>query len=200
MTPGKLHAILYTVLGAVLLFLVWLWHDTRAHDEAAMAAIASARSNQVQVDKQAADQTAAANAALKQQNATLQQQLSAAKTAEQQAQLINEAAGTHVEVPPPQSINPSHPQLATIPLTDLPLLAKDATDCEELQNQVAADKLQQAASAEQITARDKTLSADQQEIQALKGGSHWHRFLKAAKEVGIGVAIGFAADEVINHK
>lgn len=200
MASKWLHALNYLLLGAVVLFLVWLWHDTKIHDAAALQAVAQAKASQASEDREAQAATQAANANLQKQNTALQKQLSAAKTAAQQAQLVNTQDGTHIlvptETPTLQSENPSQ---ATLPLTDLPILAKDSTDCSEAQNQVEADKVQFAADKTQISSRDKTIADQGVEITTLQGGSHWKRFVKAMEYVGIGIVIG-ATEEAIRRQ
>ena len=52
-TSNKIHWILYPVLAAVVLLLVWLWHDTQVRDAALIQTVASAKATQATVDKQA---------------------------------------------------------------------------------------------------------------------------------------------------
>ena len=207
-TSNKIHWILYPVLAAVVLLLVWLWHDTQVRDAALIQTVASAKVTQAAVDKQANATITQTNQDLQKQNADLQASLQKAKTTAQQVALINQQAGTHLQVQPVapstdhQADNPSQSTqpVVTVSPEDVQSIAKQTIDFKEAQNQVAIDQLVIAAKDQQIEARDTTIKDQGQEITALKGGSHWKRFWTATKHVAIGVAIGIAVDEAVKKK
>ncbi len=213
-TSNKIHWILYPVLAAVVLLLVWLWHDTQVRDAALIQTVASAKATQATVDKQANADISQANQDLQKQNADLQASLQKAKTTAQQVALINQQAGTHLQVQPVapsadhQADNPSQSTplfglmqpVMTFSPEDVQSIAKQTIDFKEAQNQGATDQLVIAAKDQQIEARDTTIKDQGQEITALKGGSHWKRFWTATKHVAIGVAIGIAVDEAVKKK
>jgi len=207
-TSNKIHWILYPVLAAVVLLLVWLWHDTQVRDAALIQTVASAKVTQAAVDKQANATITQTNQDLQKQNAGLQASLQKAKTTAQQVALINQRVGTHLQVQPGapntdhQADNPSQltQPVVTVSPEDVQSIAKQTIDFTEAQNQVAADKVVIAAKDQQIEARDTTIKDQGQEITALKGGSHWKRFWTATKHVAIGVAIGVAVDEAVKKK
>lgn len=207
-TPNKIHWILYPVLAAVVLLPVWLWHDTQVRDAALIQTVASAKATQATVDKQANADISQANQDLQKQNADLQASLQKARTTAQQVALINQQAGTHLQVQPVtpsadhQADNPSQltQPVVTASPEDVQAIAKQTIDFKEAQNQVATDPLVIAAKDQQIEARDTTIKDQGQEITALKGGSHWKRFWTATKHVAIGVAIGIAIDEAVKKK
>lgn len=198
----RTHLIVYSSLVAVLGLLLWLWHDTRIKDAAALKAITTDKAAQLQTAAQAVATEKAAQTELATKNAALQEQLKQAKTSAQQVALINSAAGTHLVIDttsPTPGIIPSQP-VVTLPTSDLPTLAKDTVDFQQLQNQIDADSDILKAKDAQLTADAKTISDQGQEITILKGGSHWQQFVKAAKHVGIGVVIGTAAGVAIDRK
>ena len=201
---SKIHWILYPVLAAVILLLIWLWHDTQVHDAALVQAVATARSNQAAVDKQVNADISQADQTLQKQNADLQASLQKAKTTAQQVALINEQTGTHLqeEATTPQATNPSQltPPVVTVSPEDVQTIAKQTVDFKEAENQVATDQLILAAKDQQIRVQSTTIQDQTQEITALKGGSRWKRFLTASKHVAIGVAIGVVIDEVARKK
>ena len=207
-TLNKIHWILYPVLAAVVLLLVWLWHDTQVRDAALIQTVASAKATQATVDKQANADISQANQDLQKQNADLQASLQKAKTTTQQVALINQQAGTHLQAQPvtpsadPQAINPSQSTqpVVTVSPEDVQSIAKQTIDFKEALNQVATDLLVDAAKDQQIEARDTTIKDQGQEITVLKGGSHWKRFWTATKYVVIGATIGIAIDEAVKKK
>jgi hypothetical protein len=207
-TSNKIHWILYPVLAAVVLLLVWLWHDTQVRDAALLQTVASAKVTQATVDKQANATISQTNQDLQKQNADLQASLQKAKTTAQQVALINQQAGTHLQVQPVapsadhQATNPSQSTQPVVIISpeDVKEIAKQTVDFKEAQNQVGVDQLIIAAKDQQIGARDTTIKAQGQEITTLKGGSHWKRFWTATKHVAVGVVIGIAIDEAVKKK
>src|SRR5579859_7754464 len=97
-TPNK-HWLLYPVLVAAFLGAIWLWRDTSNRDIAAIQAAAEAYKKQKVVDQQAQESDRIAQATLAMKNQNLQKQLTAAKTTAQQVAVINQNAGTKIEVP-----------------------------------------------------------------------------------------------------
>lgn len=139
--------------------------------------------------------------------------MASAKTTLQQIALINKQAGTNLQPAPPTATtpppgpNPSQQPLpdapkpaATLSAEDIEKLAQQSVKYQEAENQVGADQIELQGKDQQIAARDKTIDSQNAEITALKGGSHLKRFLKAAKYVAIGVAVGVAVDEVAKAK
>jgi hypothetical protein len=202
-SPNRIHWILYPALGAVVLLLLWAWHDTQVRDAALVQAVATAKTSQATADKQATGDIAQATQNLQKQNTDLQNSLQKAKTTAQQIALINQQAGTHLQVqaqpPTPQATDPSQPSVVITPV-DVQTIAKQTVDFKEAQNQVAADKIVIASKDVQIEARDTTIAAQTKEITTLKGGSHLKRFLTATKHIVIGAVIGVAIDEVVRKK
>ena len=199
-----IHWLLYPLLIGGVLFGFWLWHDTAIKDQVAIKAMAAAQVAQAHTDKQATTTITDAQSTLETQNATLQKQLAAARTAQAQLTLINQQLGTHYQINQPQAENPSigtppSSPVVEVPTTDLQVIASQVVDFKEAQNQVAADTLTIGAQKEQISSRDLVIKDQTVEITALKGGSHWKRFLAATKHVAIGVGVGVAVGYAL-HK
>jgi hypothetical protein len=196
---NTIHWILYPVLAAVIGLVVWLWHDTQVHDAAVIQAVATAKSNQTTVDKQATVTISQADKNLQTQNEALQATLAKAKSTAQQIALINQDAGTHLSIQPAvdnssQATNPSQgAPVVTIAPEDVPVIAKQTVDFKEALNQVAADKLVIASETQELDACNSTQQAQDKEITTLKGGSHFKKFLKAAEYVAIGAGVGYVA-------
>jgi len=189
-TQVSIHWVGYTVLAGALAVGGWLWHDTQVRDAKQLAQVAQVKQAQAVVDQQAGLKDKQALADLAAKNAALQKQLAQAKTAKQQATLINQQTGTHIEVPEPTTPSQKPSNNATLPQSDLPILAKRTVDFEAAQNQVAADEIQIAEDKDQIAVRDTRIEAQDKEITTLQGGSHLKRFFTATKHVAIGVAAG----------
>ena len=196
-TTARIHYILYPLLGAALLGALWLWHSTEIKGlEQQLQDLKTAHAAQVATDKSA---TSSIDDAIKQQKTKttlLSQQLNSATTAPQQAALINSYLGTHVDIQP-QAENPSQ-YIAEVPVEELPLVTRDVVQYQEMANQVDTDKVVIAAKDTQIAARDTTIKDQTAAITKLKGGSHLRQFIRAAKYVGIGIAVGVVVDRV-NH-
>lgn len=196
----SVHWFTYPLLVGGLLFVTWLWHDTRVNDAASKQAVASATTAQATVDKTVTATDKTAENTLKAKNAQLTKQLEAAKTVQAQVQLINKGANislqeNNVTAPAkPQAINPSSPSIDapsfSIKPEDIQKLAALTIEKQQADNQVTTDQLVIAGKDSQIEARDARIAAQDTEIKTLKGGSHFKRFLKAAKYVAIGGAIG----------
>lgn len=222
-TPSttSIHWVLYGVLSVLILFLIWLWHDTSIMDAAQVAQVVTARATQATDDKQAATSIKEANDSLQKRNTDLQSQLATAKTLNQQITLLNKEAGTHIPTPTQEQVdaysrslqsslgivngaNPpgSKPLPVTeatvpIPAVDFQKIVADEVQLSEDSNQLAADALTIQVQQKQINDRDTTISDQTTEITTLKGGSHLKRFLKATEHVAIGVAVGVVVDRLV---
>jgi len=206
-TP-TIHWLLYPLLVAGLLGTLWLWHDTRLKGATAQV-VATAQTIQTKTDAVVTAQDKEVTANLQKQNADLSDQLLAAKNVAQQVALINKQASTHlVEIQSPlSSPQDKNPSLHVVEggvwatgnapvlegsAADADALAKQVTSLAQCENQTAADKLELSGKDLQIGARDETIKAQEQEVVALKGGSHWKRFFTATKHILIGAAAGAA--------
>jgi hypothetical protein len=203
-TTSRIHLVAYPLLGVAVFALLVFWHNTKVKDAAAAQVVTVAKATQASTDKQATTTINQTEATLQQQNKVLKGQLAAAKTTAQQVALLNQEAGTKVEVeqePSSQAENPSPraPQIVISP-EDLATLAKQGVDFKQEENQVAADQLIIAAKDEQIVVRDNTIKAQGVQIIELKGGSKWHRFFTATKHVAEGAVLGTAIGIAIDRK
>ena len=194
----NIHWVIYPVLVIILGCALWFWHTESLKEALASQAVTAVQKTQATVDKQATADDKTAQKNLESQNAALQKALADAKTQAQQIALINKDAGVHLSVQPtpqPSGSKPSTdapvPPVVVLPTSDVPELAEQTVDFKEAENQVVADKLVIADDQEQISARDKTIAAQASDIKTLKGGSKFVRFMKAARNVAIGGAIGY---------
>lgn len=203
----SLHWVLYSLLIIGLGAALWIWHTTKVNDTAAMQAVTSAKANQATVDKQVTTADSQAQAQLQQNNAALQAQLTAAKTLAQQVALLNKNASTNLSVQPTptpsgQKTPPTDSEEVLTPVADIPVLVKQSVDFKEAQNQIATDQVTQANCVKELDAANQTVSADDKEITALKGGSRLQRFFKAVKNDaivgGIGIGVGVLVAKKVN--
>jgi hypothetical protein len=111
-------------------------------------------------------------------------------------EVVNHSAGTQITVD--QAKNPSDTTVTLeAPKVDIFKLAQQSVKYEECQNQVSVDLIQREADKTRIDAANARIEAQDKEITAEKGGSHFKRFLKAAKWWGIGAGSGVITGIVI---
>lgn len=204
----KAHLVAYGALAAVLLGVLYLWHDTRINDAAQAAQLKQTVQTATQELKQAQQAIAERDAAVQAKDQQIEQAVQAAKSAEQQAQYLSQALSLKqpitVQVPTtqPQAQNPNvdapAPQPLVIPDEDRSQVMSFVAACQKCQNQQAADQADIADLKKQVAALKDENSAKDAEIKAAKG-SHLKRLGGAVKEVIIGVAIGYAANKLSGH-
>lgn len=190
------------LLGAVFGAKVWLdEHDSRIKAEASVAA-----QQQLQQQYQAqvsdlAKRMDEREAAYQTQLKTLDQRFQTAASPTQIAQLVSQLMGlkTPITISTPQSTaqNPNPQPVATVSTLDAPQVKAYVETCETCKLNLAkatadaADRQAQASLAQlQIDSLKKENTSLQ---QAVKGGTFFQRFGKAAKYLIIGAAIGAVA-------
>ena len=139
-TPN-IHWFLYPLLLAGLGGVLWLWHDTQIKDTTALVAVQTAAKKQAADDAAAKQSISQNNAQAAKTDQTLHITLAQAKTPTQQAQVINQGAGTHIAPEPHQADNPSVVPQYVVPTTDLPILAKQTVDFQTCQANLNACQL-----------------------------------------------------------
>lgn len=200
MTKLNVHWFIYPILCAALVGALWMWQDTQSKEIASLKAeVTSAKQAQQNTDKQAQQEVKQAVQQQTTKNKTLETILDKAKSPEAQVAVVNQSAGTQIKVD--QAKDPSDTTVTLeAPKVDILKLAQQATKYEECQNQVAVDQVQQAADKSRMDAANERITAQDKEITAQNGGSHFKRFLKAAKWWGIGAGSGIVTGIVIGKK
>jgi len=199
---NKAHLIGYGILAGVVLLLFFLWHDTRTQDTAQQAILAKAVQDAQETIKEAKASIEERDKELSSQNAALEKANSDAKTSAQQAALISSLVGTQkpiiVQAPPPGQNTPPSGNLV-VPAEDTAQLTTFVTKCKECDNtnKVLIQNLETTQS--EVNSLITETNAQKAEITALKGGSRWHRFVKAVEYVGIGVGVGAAVSIAASH-
>jgi hypothetical protein len=121
-----------------------------------------------------------------------------------QLQLAGAPAPIAIETPAPTAQDPTPPAIATIPAVDLPFLRDEVANCST--NAIRVPDLTQdlASCKSQLQLAGEKLSEAEKERDdwktAAKGGTWAKRIKSGAIKVGIGIAIGVAADEAAHHK
>lgn len=190
----SVHWIIYPLLAVGLVGATWVYRDSQVKDAASQKQVQVAQQTQARTDKQAETSITQAATELKQKNATLTQARVAAKTPQQQVDLVNKEEGTHLSI---QAQNPSSTTVGSDILVkasqlDAGKITDTIVDFQKCQNQMAADAIDLTAKDQQLAARDATIKSQNEEITALKGGSKWHRILRATEFVVIAGGTGYA--------
>lgn len=134
----------------------------------------------------------------------------AAKTPQQiatyltsQLKLAGAPAPVTIETPAPTKDDPSPAAVATIPAIDLPFLRDQVSKCQAAALQASGSQADLTSCQQQLKDAGEKLSATEKERDdwktAAKGGTWAKRIKSGAIKVGIGIAIGVAADRAA-HK
>jgi FtsZ-interacting cell division protein ZipA len=191
-------------------------HALRSERQARAAAEADVKIEQGKM-KQADAQIAELQAADKIRDAQTTAQIqaaeakaAAAKTPQQiaaylssQLKLAGAPAPISIETPTATPENPSPDAIAKIPAVDLPFLRDQVSKCQADALQASGSQADLTSCREQLKLAGQKLSAAEKERDdwktAAKGGTWAKRIKSGAIKVGIGIAIGAAADRAA-HK
>lgn len=183
-------ALAAALAGAAFVGKQWIdAHDAVVKATATINAQSQVIAHQKQQEQMIAEQEKQRDAATQQELSSMQTQVAQLKTAAQIVKWLPQQVATpeavKIEVPAATKGNPSPDAIATIPQTDLPVLRDYVESCKECALRLSNAQQDIASKDQQLKLAGEQLSAMQQErdaaLQAMKGGSFWHRLTHNAK-------------------
>ncbi len=222
-TPAPTSAPLLTfrdkaeIVAAIAFFLSMFAYGSALHAERSRRLTAEATEKTLQAEvaddkKQIADlqlEDQARDKAAADQVQKLQAAAAAAQSPAQVVKFIHDqvSAGApapiDVSIPKATPANPSPDAIAEIPQVDLPFLRNEISNCSidavkvpDLSGDLTSCQAQLKLAGEELSAMQKERDGWK---TAAKGGTWAQRIKSGAIKVGVGIAIGVAADEAARH-
>jgi len=186
-------------------------HDDKVRQQAvAQAVVDTAKKDQATYAQQVSDlakQMDARDATYQASLKSLQGQFQAAATPAQIAQLVSTLMGLKqpltVVTPAPTAANPNPQSVVQVPQVDFPQAKSYIQDCETCKlnlSKVTADAADRQAQANLAQLQIDSLKKENTALAVeAKGGTTWHRTVKALKYIGIGAIGGAVAVCATSH-